>query len=85
MLPLCSIKMQPQRIIAHFDLDSFFVSVEILNDPSLKGKIDAERLNIYPFAIRSRFARMNDCTQSNTKTKQSIAVDQTDPYCIAVG
>lgn len=28
----------PQRIIAHFDLDSFFVSVEILNDPSLKGK-----------------------------------------------
>jgi len=30
--------MQPQRIIAHFDLDSFFVSVEILNDPSLKGK-----------------------------------------------
>jgi DNA polymerase-4 len=29
---------KPQRIIAHFDLDSFFVSVEILNDPSLKGK-----------------------------------------------
>ena len=28
----------PQRIIAHFDLDSFFVSVEIQNDPSLKGK-----------------------------------------------
>src|ERR1700712_2354883 len=28
----------PQRIIAHFDLDSFFVSVETLNDPSLKGK-----------------------------------------------
>ncbi|MBS1512724.1 MAG: DNA polymerase IV [Bacteroidetes bacterium] len=30
--------MQPQRIIAHFDLDSFFVSVEILNNPSLKDK-----------------------------------------------
>jgi DNA polymerase IV len=28
----------PQRIIAHFDLDSFFVSVEILNNPSLQGK-----------------------------------------------
>ena len=27
-----------QRYIAHFDLDSFFVSVELLNDPSLKGK-----------------------------------------------
>jgi DNA polymerase IV len=30
--------LSQQRIIAHFDLDSFFVSVEILNDPSLKGK-----------------------------------------------
>ena len=28
----------PQRIIAHFDLDSFFVSVEVLNNPSLRGK-----------------------------------------------
>src|SRR5918998_1051060 len=27
----------PQRIIAHFDLDAFFVSVECLNDPTLKG------------------------------------------------
>lgn len=31
-------KKTPQRIIAHFDLDSFFVSVEVLNNPSLKGK-----------------------------------------------
>jgi DNA polymerase IV len=30
--------MLPQRYIAHFDLDSFFVSVEVLNDPTLKGK-----------------------------------------------
>lgn len=29
---------EPQRYIAHFDLDSFFVSVECINDPSLKGK-----------------------------------------------
>jgi len=28
----------PQRYIAHFDLDSFFASVEMLNDPSLSGK-----------------------------------------------
>ncbi len=28
----------PQRYIAHFDLDSFFVSVEMLHDPSLRGK-----------------------------------------------
>ena len=27
-----------QHHIAHFDLDSFFVSVEIINNPSLKGK-----------------------------------------------
>ena len=27
-----------QRIIAHFDLDSFFVSVEVINNPDLKGK-----------------------------------------------
>lgn len=30
--------MDTQRIIAHFDLDSFFVSVEILHNPQLKGK-----------------------------------------------
>jgi DNA polymerase IV len=29
---------EPKRHIAHFDLDSFFVSVEIINNPSLKGK-----------------------------------------------
>ncbi|TAE17217.1 MAG: DNA polymerase IV [Bacteroidetes bacterium] len=28
---------QPTRYIAHFDLDSFFVSVEIANNPALKG------------------------------------------------
>ena len=28
----------PSNLIAHFDLDSFFVSVEILKNPSLKGK-----------------------------------------------
>lgn len=30
--------VSPQRIIAHFDLDAFFVSVECINNPSLKGK-----------------------------------------------
>jgi DNA polymerase IV len=29
---------EQQRMIAHFDLDAFFVSVECINDPSLKGK-----------------------------------------------
>jgi DNA polymerase-4 len=31
-------KNEPKHYIAHFDLDSFFVSVEILNNPLLKGK-----------------------------------------------
>ena len=29
---------EPQRHIAHFDLDAFFVSVECLQNPALKGK-----------------------------------------------
>ena len=37
-IPHRLMKKEPTRIIAHFDLDSFFVSVEILNDPSLKDK-----------------------------------------------
>jgi DNA polymerase-4 len=28
----------PQRLIAHFDLDTFFVSVELLKHPELRGK-----------------------------------------------
>ena len=34
---LCIVQEQ-KKYIAHFDLDSFFVSVEILNNPALKGK-----------------------------------------------
>ena len=30
--------LEPTRYIAHFDLDAFFVSVEILKNPALKGK-----------------------------------------------
>jgi len=35
-----NLKKMPEAVpyIAHFDLDSFFVSVEIINNPSLKGK-----------------------------------------------
>ena len=29
---------KPQHYIAHFDIDSFFVSVEVLKNPELKGK-----------------------------------------------
>ena len=29
---------QSQRYITHFDLDSFFVSVEVLKNPELNGK-----------------------------------------------
>lgn len=36
-LPLLPVN-EAKKHIAHFDLDSFFVSVEILNNPSLKGK-----------------------------------------------
>src|SRR6185295_449255 len=36
-LPLNGMSEIKHRI-AHFDLDSFFVSVEIINNPSLKGK-----------------------------------------------
>ncbi len=38
-LPDSNKKMSSQQqYIAHFDLDSFFVSVEVVNNPSLKGK-----------------------------------------------
>jgi DNA polymerase IV len=32
------VSSEPHSIIAHFDLDSFFVSVECIKDPTLKGK-----------------------------------------------
>ena len=34
---LVNCRVDKQRYIAHFDLDAFFVSVECLNDPTLKG------------------------------------------------
>jgi DNA polymerase IV len=37
ILYLCTLS-NIQHHIAHFDLDSFFVSVEIINNPTLKGK-----------------------------------------------
>jgi hypothetical protein len=38
LLYLYKVMNKPQRYIAHFDLDSFFVSVEVLNNPALKDK-----------------------------------------------
>ena len=39
LIPCTFVTMPDQlRHIAHFDLDSFFVAVEIINNPSLKGK-----------------------------------------------
>ena len=37
-LLIFNLKLNPQRYIAHFDLDSFFVSVEMINNPALLGK-----------------------------------------------
>ena len=37
-LLIFNFKLNPQRYIAHFDLDSFFVSVEMINNPALLGK-----------------------------------------------
>jgi DNA polymerase-4 len=38
IVPSIPVMSTPQRYIAHFDLDAFFVSVECINEPSLKGK-----------------------------------------------
>lgn len=37
-LKTCYLYAMPQRIIAHFDLDAFFVNVELLLHPEYKGK-----------------------------------------------
>jgi DNA polymerase IV len=74
--------MQTQRIIAHFDLDTFFVSVELLNHPELigkpcyvggtdKGVITSASYEARKFGIRSGMA--------------SFKAKQLCPHAIALG